>query len=51
MPLMHFLMLIAFVMMAAGLTLMLALWAHVPLVALGFAVLAGSVVMGVRKWL
>ena len=50
MPLPHFIGLIAFVIAAAGATLALALWAHVPLIALGFAAMAGSVVLGARQW-
>lgn len=50
MPLTHFLSLIAFVILAAGLTLGLALWADLPLAALGFAALAGSLILGARQW-
>ena len=46
MPLTHFLSLIAFVVLAAGVTIALATWAHVPLVALGFAAVAGSLILG-----
>ena len=46
MPLTHFLGLIALVMLAAGVTIALALWADVPMVALGFAALAGSLILG-----
>jgi hypothetical protein len=46
MPLTHFLSLIALVMLAAGVTIALAVWANVPLVALGFAALAGSLILG-----
>lgn len=50
MPLPHLIGLVAFVIVAAGATLALALWANVPLVALGFAAMAGSVVLGARQW-
>ncbi len=50
MPLMHFLGLLAGVVLAAGLTLALAFWAEVPLVALGVAALAGSLLMSARQW-
>ncbi|MGL4237638.1 hypothetical protein [Tabrizicola sp.] len=45
MPLTHFLGLIFLVMLAAGATVALAVWAGVPLVALGFAALAGSLIV------
>ena len=50
MPLPHLSGLVAFVIVAAGATLALALWVNVPLVALGFAAMAGRVVLGVRQW-
>lgn len=50
MPLTHFLSLVAFVILAAGLTLGLAVWADLPFAALGFAALAGSLVLGARQW-
>jgi cytochrome c-type biogenesis protein CcmH/NrfG len=50
MPLPHLFGLIAFVIVAAGATLALALWAHVPLIAIGFAAMAGSLVLGSRQW-
>lgn len=50
MPLPYFLSLIVTVIAAAGATLALAFWAHVPLVALGFAALAGSLILGARQW-
>ncbi len=50
MPLTHFLGLIATVILAAAATLALAFWAQVPLVALGFAALAGSLILGARQW-
>ena len=51
MPLPHFLLLVAFVILAAGLTLGLAVWADLPLAALAFAALTGSFALGVRQWL
>jgi hypothetical protein len=51
MPLPQFLLLIAFVMVAAGLTLGLAFWAEVPLLALTLATLTGSLALGLRRWL
>lgn len=50
MPLPLFLAMIAFVITAGAATLALAFWAKVPLVALGFAMLAGSLLMGMRQW-
>ena len=50
MPLPHFIGLIAFVIAAAGATIMLAVWANVPLVAIGFAAMAGSLILGARQW-
>ncbi len=46
MPLTHFLGLIAMVTLAAGLTIALAVWADLPLVAVGFAAAAGSLILG-----
>lgn len=51
MPLPHLFGLIAFVILAAGATVVLALWANVPLIALGFAGMAASLVLGTRQWL
>jgi membrane protein implicated in regulation of membrane protease activity len=45
MPLTHFLGLIALVILAAGLTLWLAFYSGLPLVALGFAALAASLIL------
>jgi hypothetical protein len=45
MPLTHFLGLIALVIFAAGLTLWLAFWTGVPMTALMFAALAGSLIL------
>lgn len=50
MPLPLFLALIAFVIAASGTTLALAFWADVPLMALAFAALAGSLALGARQW-
>jgi hypothetical protein len=50
MPLPHLLFLILAVLLAAGATLALAFWAEVPLVAVGFAALAGSLLLGARQW-
>jgi hypothetical protein len=50
MPLTHFLGLLAFVIVSAGVTIALATWAGVPFVALGFAALAGSLILGLRQW-
>jgi hypothetical protein len=46
MPLTHFISLVGLVILAAGVTLALAAWAHVPLAALGFAALSGSLILG-----
>ena len=45
MPLTHFLGLIALVIAAAALTLWLAFWSGVPLVAVTFAAVAGSAIL------
>ncbi|MFZ1470366.1 MAG: hypothetical protein WAT09_15525 [Paracoccaceae bacterium] len=50
MPLTHFLGLLALVILASAATLALAFWAKIPLMALAFAALAGSVVVGIRQW-
>jgi len=50
MPLTHLLALISFVILAAGATIGLAIWAELPLAALGFAALAGSVILGARQF-
>ncbi len=50
MPLPHLIGLIAFVLVAAGATIALAVFAHVPLIALGFAAMAASLVFGARQW-
>ena len=45
MPLTHFLGLIALVIVAAGLTIWLAVWSGVPLAALAFAAISASVIL------
>lgn len=50
MPLTHFLALIAFVILAAGATIGLAVAVDAPLAALGLATLAASLVLGARQW-
>ena len=50
MPLTHFLGLLTLVVLAAGATLALAFWAGVPLLAISFAALAGSLILGIRQW-
>lgn len=45
MPLTHFLGLIALVLVAAGLTIWLAVWTGVPFAALAFAALSASVIL------
>lgn len=50
MPLTSFLGLLALVVVAAGLTLLLAFHLGVPMAALAFAALAGSLILGIRQW-
>jgi hypothetical protein len=45
MPLTHFLGLVALVLLSAGLTLALAVWSGVPLVAVAFAALSASLIL------
>jgi hypothetical protein len=45
MPLTHFLGLVTLVLFAAATTIALAVWSGVPLIALGFAAAAGSVIL------
>ena len=45
MPLTHFLGLIALVIVAAGLTIWLAVWTGVPFAAMAFAALSASVIL------
>ncbi|MEN9408493.1 MAG: hypothetical protein RL216_467 [Pseudomonadota bacterium] len=49
MPLTHFLLLIGFVILAAGATIGLAVWAELPFAALGLAALAASLLLGARQ--
>ena len=49
MPLPLFLALLAFAVLAAGSTLLLAFWVELPLLALGVATLAGSLMMGAKQ--
>ena len=50
MPLTHFLGILALAILAGGLTILLAFWAQLPLAALAFAALAGSLILGARQW-
>ena len=50
MPLTHFLFLLITVIAAAGVTIALFSLADLPLAALGFAALAGSLILGLRQW-
>jgi hypothetical protein len=50
MPLPLFLTMIAAVIATAGMTIAIATVAQLPLVALGFAALAGSLILGLRQW-
>ena len=50
MPLPYFLMMLATVIAAAGATILLVTWAGLPLAAVGFAALAGSLILGARQW-
>jgi hypothetical protein len=50
MPLPYFLLMLASVIIAAGATIALATWAGLPMMALGFAALAGSLLLGLRQW-
>lgn len=45
MPLTHFLGLIALVIVAAGLTIWLAIWTGVPFAAMAFAALSASIIL------
>jgi hypothetical protein len=49
MPVPMFLGMLAVVILAAGATIALAVWVHVPFVALGFAALAGSLILTWQK--
>lgn len=50
MPLPLFLAMIAATIAAGGLTIAIASWTGLPLVALAFAALAGSLLLGLRQW-
>jgi hypothetical protein len=50
MPVTHFLLMLTSVIAAAGATIALFAVADLPLVALGFAALAGSLILGLRQW-
>lgn len=50
MPLPLFLTMIAAVIAAAGMTIAIATYAQLPLVAILFAALAGSLILGLRQW-
>jgi hypothetical protein len=50
MPLPYFLLMLLGVIAAAGATIALFTWTGLPLVALGFAALAGSLILGARQW-
>jgi hypothetical protein len=50
MPLPYFLAMIAAVIAAGGATIALAAWAELPMAALAFAALAGSLILGLRQW-
>ena len=45
MPLTHFLGLVALVILSGGITLALAVWSGVPLAAVAFAALSGSLIL------
>jgi hypothetical protein len=50
MPLPYFLMMLLGVIAAAGLTIAVFTWTGLPIAALGFAALAGSLLVGARQW-
>lgn len=50
MPLPLFLGIMALAMVAAAMTVALAFWIDLPFIALGFAALTGSLIMGLRQW-
>ncbi|MCU0802733.1 MAG: hypothetical protein MUD11_13360 [Rhodobacteraceae bacterium] len=50
MPLPYFLIMLALVVLSAGATIALVTWAGLPFVALGFAALAGTLLLGARQW-
>jgi hypothetical protein len=51
MPPARFAILLIVVIAAAGATIALAYWAEVPLALLWAAALAGSLILGVRRWM
>jgi hypothetical protein len=50
MPLPYFLMMLLGVIAAAGLTIAVFTWTGLPIAAVGFAALAGSLLLGARQW-
>lgn len=50
MPVTHFLFLLVSVIVAAGVTIALFAVAKLPLMALAFAALSGSLLLGLRRW-
>ena len=50
MPVPMFLGMIALVIAAGAGTVALAFWADVPLIAVGFAAVIGSLLLGLRQW-
>ena len=50
MPLPYFLLMLAAVITAAGLTIAVFSWTGLPMAALGVAALAGSLLIGARQW-
>ncbi len=51
MPLTHFIGFLLAAVVAAGLTLVLALWLDMPLAAFSLATLSGSLILGARQWI
>lgn len=50
MPVTHFLFLLVSVIVAAGVTIALFAVAKLPMIALAFAALSGSLLLGIRRW-
>jgi hypothetical protein len=50
MPLPYFLAMLTAVIAAGGATVALAAWAELPMAAMAFAALAGSLILGLRQW-
>ncbi|QYZ68481.1 hypothetical protein [Neotabrizicola shimadae] len=50
MPVTHFLFLLVSVIVAAGVTIALFAVANLPLMALAFAALSGTLILGLRRW-